>query len=581
MGKLVPNVCGSSADTIAEDGDGNIYLGSGPNTALTKFDSAGNLLWSWGRQETDCAAHIWVRSVSIDESNNIYVSGGVWGNVIIGDFRFPSPLNFPAQAEFIAKMMPDRTIAFAKFAYNLYWEKPYLNARAGEFLLGGSVSDYNALRYEGITLTGSAGSDIAVVKVNPDGSPAWARRASGTGDDQLGGMTSSPEGDIFVAGTTLASSSFGMGGVIGAVPTSNTLLLVKMDSAGNGKWIKSVGSSFNPTVSEPVGFSAAAYSTGAGAVIWAGDFAGSLKLTSPAIPSMGGKDVFVAKLSTAGTTAWAKSFGGTNDQYANVLAVDAAGNIYVAGFFFGQITIGQTTLTSRGQQDIFIAKLQDDGTPLWAKQIGYSGGDSPAALYLTKRGELLISGTIEGGLLIDDFYLEGSGQTDGFIAKFKLEGLPPSFTLQPQSKVVSAGMTTTLLCEASSTTQPVLYQWWFNGAPIVGQTNSSLTLSNVQPNQGGSYFVVARNQIDTKQSDVAILSYTDASTLVLSVHPSLQIFGTTGRTYRIEYATETKTPVQWNAITNVTLNTTPLLWLDQEAAVGAKRFYRVTLQPMP
>ena len=75
--KLVPNVCGSSADTIAEDGDGNIYLGSGPNTALTKFDSAGNLLWSWGRQETDCAAHIWVRSVSIDEANNIYVSGGV------------------------------------------------------------------------------------------------------------------------------------------------------------------------------------------------------------------------------------------------------------------------------------------------------------------------------------------------------------------------------------------------------------------------------------------------------------------------------------------------------------------------
>ena len=182
---------------------------------------------------------------------------------------------------------------------------------------------------------------------------------------------------------------------------------------------------------------------------------------------------------------------------------------------------------------------------------------------------------------MDGIFLQTTRAADGFIAKFKPDGLPPAFVIQPESKVVSAGMTISLHSEASSSIQPILYQWWFNGAPLVGQTNSSLTLSNIQPDQAGSYFVIAENQVGRARSDVAIITYTDASTLVLSIHPSLQIFGTPGRSYRIEYATETKTPAQWTAITNVTLNTTPQLWVDQDAAVEAKRFYRVLLLPAP
>src|SRR5204863_6859930 len=100
--------------------------------------------------------------------------------------------------------------------------------------------------------------------------------------------------------------------------------------------------------------SAVAYSPTSDAIIWAGDFSGSLNLVSPAIPSVDGKDAFLAKLSSAGTVAWARTFGGSHDQFASAAAVDSLGNIYVAGFFFGQITIGATTLTSRGLEDIFV-----------------------------------------------------------------------------------------------------------------------------------------------------------------------------------------------------------------------------------
>jgi len=139
------------------------------------------------------------------------------------------------------------------------------------------------------------------------------------------------------------------------------------------KWIKSVSSAFDPAENNPQS-SAVAYSARADSVIWSGDFAGSLNLASPPIPGVARKDVFVAEITSAGATSWAKIFGGTNDQFASAVAVDKNGDIYVAGFFFGQITIGQTTFNSRGKEDAFVVKLLHDGTPVWAKQIGYRNG---------------------------------------------------------------------------------------------------------------------------------------------------------------------------------------------------------------
>jgi hypothetical protein len=65
----------------------------------------------------------------------------------------------------------------------------------------------------------------------------------------------------------------------------------------------------------------------------------------------------------------------------------------------------------------------------------------------------------------------------------------------------------------------------------------------------------------------------------LSLHPSLTIFGTPGRTYRIDYAVETRSPTVWTTVTNISLLTTPYVWQDTNAAITDKRFYRVLLQP--
>ena len=60
--------------------------------------------------------------------------------------------------------------------------------------------------------------------------------------------------------------------------------------------------------------------------------------------------------------------------------MDALLNSYVTGFFadsatFGAGEVNETTLTSPGSPDIFLAKYNTDGLLLWVKQAGGSADD--------------------------------------------------------------------------------------------------------------------------------------------------------------------------------------------------------------
>jgi len=46
--------------------------------------------------------------------------------------------------------------------------------------------------------------------------------------------------------------------------------------------------------------------------------------------SVGARDIFVQKLDANGNFLWAKSFGGNNESYSFLLAIDAKGNVYTS-----------------------------------------------------------------------------------------------------------------------------------------------------------------------------------------------------------------------------------------------------------
>ncbi|MFD2720053.1 hypothetical protein ACFST9_15115 [Hymenobacter monticola] len=90
---------------------------------------------------------------------------------------------------------------------------------------------------------------------------------------------------------------------------------------------------------------------------------------------------------------WQDAFSGNSNQPtsgtsdANATAVDAAGNVYVAGSFSGQVTFGNIRLVSAGGQDTFVAKW-DATAKTWTSVVrgGGTGIDACTAIAVSSVG---------------------------------------------------------------------------------------------------------------------------------------------------------------------------------------------------
>ena len=95
----------------------------------------------------------------------------------------------------------------------------------------------------------------------------------------------------------------------------------------------------------------------------------------------------------------------------------------------------------------------------------------------------------------------------GTLLDYATNGLGPPFILsQTQSEIALPGSDVTFQLTVSQAAQPVFCQWQFNGANLVGQTNPTLVLLNVQGNNDGTYEMVAWNHLGTNTSVPVSLS---------------------------------------------------------------------------
>ena len=85
--------------------------------------------------------------------------------------------------------------------------------------------------------------------------------------------------------------------------------------------------------------------------------------------------------------------------------------------------------------------------------------------------------------------------------------LAPWFTAQPQSQTAAASTDVTLSVAAQGT-GPLDYQWRLNGLALPGATDASLSLSNIQPAQAGSYTVLVKNLAGSVVSAPAAINVT-------------------------------------------------------------------------
>ena len=123
------------------------------------------------------------------------------------------------------------------------------------------------------------------------------------------------------------------------------------------------------------------------------------------------------------------------------------------------------------------------------------------AAYYWRRGE---SGwTREAWPLGEDAPSPGWGAR--IVADLQATNLPPTILTQPQSVVTTNGLSV-VFSVAATGTQPLRFQWRFNGTDLPLETNSVLALTNVLAGQAGQYQAMVSNAAGEKPSETAVLS---------------------------------------------------------------------------
>jgi hypothetical protein len=140
---------------------------------------------------------------------------------------------------------------------------------------------------------------------------------------------------------------------------------------------------------------------GAGGYVVTGDFSATLTLGSFVLTSSS-NDIFVARLSTAGTWTQAVAAGGAGSRTVRALALDLNGGVVVAGSFSSATaTIGAATLTNlstSGTEDIFVARLSAAGQWTQAVRAGGPGIDAVNGLVVNPtNGTATVAGSFVGG----------------------------------------------------------------------------------------------------------------------------------------------------------------------------------------
>lgn len=248
------------------------------------------------------------------------------------------------------------------------------------------------------------------------GTVLWAKRFGGAANQFTESIAVDGNGNVLVAGYYLGGSVDFGGGTLPSTGNDFNIFVVKLDPSGKHLWSKGFGDAQNQ-----VGRSIAADVMGN--VLVTGYFAGSVDFGGGALTSAGGQDVFVVKLDASGKHLWSKGFGDAKDQAGQSIAVDPMGNAVVTGFFNGSVGFGPIALTSAGEQDIFVVKLDPSGGHLWSKGFGDAQSQVGQGVAVDAAGNVLVTGYFNGSVDFGGGLLTSVDAADVFVAKFKPDGM--------------------------------------------------------------------------------------------------------------------------------------------------------------
>ena len=165
-----------------------------------------------------------------------------------------------------------------------------------------------------------------------------------------------------------------------------------------------------------------------GGTVSVGDFTGSLTILGQTYNAGVNNRGYVLKHNAQGVAQWIAVTGASGTTVKNErVAVDAAGNVFVAGTFTGTVNFGPSALTAKGNADIFVMKLSSAGVVQWVVSGGGTSAETLNGIFAGADGEVYVTGGFFGasatfGALPLAAAGSGSSNRDAFLGRVSAAG---------------------------------------------------------------------------------------------------------------------------------------------------------------
>ena len=255
-------------------------------------------------------------------------------------------------------------------------------------------------------------------------------------------------------------------GSFGGLSTSGPIFVGKVDPAGAWAWLTSAGTG-PATGTDFLPHAASALSDGGTLV--AGQFRGTMPLGSLELVGVTTRpDAFVAKIDADGTWVWATAAGGTDDEVAMGVSAAPDGGAYVAGWLDSDdADFGGTLVDSSGSYDTFVARI--DAAGAWSWVVTPSGDGRAQAIAALPDGGAIVVGYFTGSMTFGSHAVSASN-VDAFVAKIDAAG-----SWAWATKVGGSNGQLALGASALPDGGAVVAGYYFDGATFGSETISSTT----------------------------------------------------------------------------------------------------------
>jgi len=441
-----------SASSVALDSSGNVYLaGTTDSTSFPSPSTAGGgfvvKLNSGGqRQAAVLLAGVAINGIALDSSGNVVVAGTMPAGTLApskGAYSASNPTGFAAKLNStLTQILWTATFSASPAALAV-------DSTGAVYVTGSAVAGF--VTTPGVVQPANAGGiDAFVLKLSADGSTAvYATFLGGSEEDTATAIAVDSAGQVYITGATAsadfplanpAQKSFG-GRISYFSEWYGDAFLAKLDAKGANLLYSTYLGGTAPDQGNAIAVDANGNAYVAGgtesASFLAGPATGTYQTTyagpaaDPANPFPSG-DAFLAQFSSAGALQWYTYLGGSGYDGAFAIALDTAGDIYLAGY------TGSTDFPKAGIQvhdchigeRPFLAELEPKGAKLlMTTDVGGMGADEAYAMALDSAHSVVY---LAGDAASQVFFATpgaaqttfGGGDSDAFVARIDLSVQP-------------------------------------------------------------------------------------------------------------------------------------------------------------